>query len=68
MLPYFTNGINTNHTKIIAVIGYSDQENVPDIAISQIEQTMMPSNSNTENDTANIFWNDTIFDFAVFSA
>lgn len=68
LVPYFTRGTNTDHTKIMAAIGYSDQENVPDIAISQIEQTMMPSNSKTENDTANIFWRDTISDFADFSA
>lgn len=63
LLPYFTNGTNTNHTKIIAEIGYSDQENIPEIAISQIEQTMMPSSSNIENNTADIFWNDVLISF-----
>ena len=50
------------------LIGYSDQVNVPDIAISQIEQTMIPIKSNIENDIDNTFWKDTIFRLADFSA
>ena len=60
--------MNTNHTKSIELIGYSDQVNVPDIAISQIEQTMIPIKSNIENDIDNTFWKDTIFRLADFSA
>ena len=61
--PYFTSGINTDHANRVAAIGYSDQENVPEIAISQIEQTMMPSNSDPENNKADTFRNDILFSF-----
>lgn len=68
LFPYFTSGTNTSHAKRHELIGYSDQVNVPDIAISQMEHTIIPSNSNTENEIVKTFWKDTIFRLADFSA
>lgn len=53
---------------MIALIGYKDQVNPLDIAISQIEQTIMPRSNTTEKDIAIMFCIETIFLFTVFSA
>ena len=66
--PHFISGTNTSHAKRLALIGYSDQVNVPDIATSQMEHTIMPSSNSTENDIVKAFWNDTIFRLADLSA
>ena len=66
--PYFISGTNINHARRLELIGYSDQVNIPDIAMSQIEHTITTSNNNTENDIVKIFWKDAIFFLADFSA
>ena len=67
-LPNLIIGINISQVKMIALIGYKDQVNPLDIAISQIEQTIMPRSNTTEKDIAIMFCIETIFLFTVFSS
>ena len=48
-------GMNINHVKIIELIGYSDQVNLPATVISQIVHTIIANNNKIEKIIARIF-------------
>ena len=67
-LPHFTNGIITTQANNMELIGYNDQVNFPDIAMSQIKHTTMPTSNNNEKAIAKIFRKEVALLFAAFSA
>lgn len=66
--PNLITGKNTSQAKIIELIGKSDHVKAPEIAISQIEQAIMPINRSKENTIAQISCKDFNLFFTVLFA